>query len=99
MVLLELSSLGHLDLPTGLATSAITRRSCGDLTVSDSVTRLTVRDFAAHLTILYPVGPKSSPQFHRDAIAPAVRARKACLLSKLKIESLLCQLPHSALDT
>ena len=63
---------------TGLATSAIARRPA-EIQAPDH---------------LCPVGPRSSPQFHRDAIAivPAIHARKTRLLSKLNLESLLCQL-------
>ena len=72
---------------TGLAMSAIARRPCGDSRVSDCVTRLTVDDFAAHLTICIQQVPDRR---RSSAITTAVRARKTCLLS----EPLLCQLFH-----
>ena len=80
---------------TGLATSAIAGRFFRDSIVSESVTRLTVVPFWSEPDPLNPADPGSPPRLHRDGIVPAVHDYKTCLLSILKLESLLCQLRHA----
>ena len=100
------SEVASADLPLLVMphkVSTMSETECVSLSATHSQTHLVLQTLSSlgHLDLLcylYPVCPRSSPQFHRDDVAPAVHARKTCQQSKLNIDS-PCSVSSATLST